>query len=72
MEYPICASQNGDYILKSQNDIKPRDITDNWIIRSSQSLVVLSWLAERVSQILEDELRACVLGFQGKWGDYLP
>ena len=26
---------------------------------------------ERVSQILEDMLRACVLDFQGKWEDYL-
>jgi len=25
-----------------------------------------------VNQILEDMLRACVLDFQGKWGEYFP
>ena len=27
---------------------------------------------ERVNQVLEDMLRACVLDFQGKWEEYLP
>ena len=27
---------------------------------------------ERVNQILEDMLRACMLDFQGKWEEYLP
>ena len=28
--------------------------------------------SERVIQILEDMLRACVLDFEGRWGEYLP
>ena len=28
--------------------------------------------SERVIQILEDILRACVLDFGGNWADYLP
>ena len=27
---------------------------------------------ERVNQVVEDMLRACVLDFQGKWEEYLP
>ena len=27
---------------------------------------------ERINQILEDMLRACILDFQGKWEEFLP
>jgi hypothetical protein len=42
------------------------------LIHSSAYHPQTSGQTERVNQILEDMLRACVLEFPHKWDDYLP
>jgi hypothetical protein len=42
------------------------------LLHSSVYHLQTSGQTERVNQILEDMLRACVLDFSPKWGEYLP